>query len=113
MSMTNQITNMQNDASKFNTLRTTANEVVNKLFFGEMMRSFRASQDDPFFGKGPGDSIFVEQLDNKMISAMSKSSRNGIADALLKQLDPRGYNAHFFGGTNDNHGNGLKGLGGK
>ena len=108
--MTNKITNMQSDASKFNTLRTSANEVVNKLFYGEMMRSFRSSQDNPFFGKGPGDSIFVEQLDNKMISAMSKTGRNGVADALLKQLDPKGYNAYFFHGTRDHQGNAYKGL---
>lgn len=105
MNITNQMSVNQFNPEKFKALKTSANEVVNKLFYGEMLRTFRASQDDPFFGKGPGNSIFVEQLDSQMISAMSKGGRNGIADALLKQLDPNGYNAFYYPTRKDNQAN--------
>jgi len=85
------------DVAKFNKLREAANEVVNKMFFGEMLKSFRQSQDNPYFGNGSGNKVFVEKLDSEMITAMSKNNRNGMADSLLKQLDPSGYNAFRLG----------------
>ena len=64
-----------------------ANEFVNNVFYGTMMREFRRSQGEGFFGNTPGGKIFMEQLDVELIRRMSNNKRvSPLAQALVDQF---------------------------
>ncbi len=68
-------------------LAQAANEFVNQVFYGPMMKSFRESQNNPYFGNGPGGKTFVNQLDMELLSRMSAGKPTPIAQALIDQLE--------------------------
>ncbi|MCH9023607.1 MAG: hypothetical protein IID32_12725 [Planctomycetes bacterium] len=64
-----------------------ANEFVNNVFYGTMMREFRRSQGEGLFGNTPGGKIFMEQLDTELIRRMNNDKRvSPLAQALVDQL---------------------------
>ncbi len=68
-------------------LQQKANEFVNTMFYGTMMREFRQSQKNPYFDQGAAGRVFWQQFDMEVIRRMSQSSSSGLAKDLMKQLD--------------------------
>ncbi len=72
------------------TLVQAANQVVNQVFWGAMLREFRNAHQDPILGGSPGADAFVQQLDQVLLDRMSQRGKSPLVDGLLKQLDARG-----------------------
>ena len=70
-----------------------ANQFVNQIFWGTLLREFRDAHKNPILDNGPGSQTFIRQLDQLMIERISQRGKSPLTDALLKQLDPRGLNA--------------------
>ncbi len=70
-----------------------ANEFVNQIFWGTMLREFRDAHKNPILDNGPGAQTFVRQLDQMMIERISQRGKSPLTDVLLRQLDPRGFKA--------------------
>jgi len=77
-----------------------ANQFVNQIFWGTLLREFRDAHKNPILDNGPGSQTFVRQLDQMIIERISQRGKSPLTDALLKQLDPRGFNA---GNYKNNH----------
>ena len=69
-----------------------ANEVVNQVFYGTLLREFREAQEPTIFGKGPGGQTFIRQLDMELIKRISQGGGSPLTEALVKQLAPQGAN---------------------
>ena len=67
-------------------LAQRANEVVNQVFYGTLLREFRQAQTSTIFDKGPGGQTFIRQLDMELIKRISQGGRSPLTDALVKQL---------------------------
>jgi len=64
-----------------------ANEFVNNVYYGTLMREFRRSQGNGLFGNAPGGKIFMEQLDTELIRRMSNSKHvSPLAQALVDRF---------------------------
>ena len=72
------------------TLAQAANQVVNQVFWGTMLREFRSAHQDPILGGSPGAGAFVQKLDQVLLERMSQRGKSPLVDALLKQLDAQG-----------------------
>jgi len=72
------------------TLEQAANQVINQVFWGTMLREFRTAHQDPILGGSPGAGAFVQQLDQVLLERMGQRGKSPLADALLKQLDAKG-----------------------
>ena len=68
-------------------LQEKAAELVSNVFYGTLMKEFRASSQDSLFSGGFGGQAFQQQLDNVYIDHLSKQTNNPIADSLVKQLE--------------------------
>jgi Rod binding domain-containing protein len=68
------------------TLKTLANQVVNEVFYGTLMREFRNAQNPTLFDQGPGATTFIRQLDSELISRISQRGESPLAKALIRQL---------------------------
>ena len=68
------------------TLKTLANQVVNEVFYGTLMREFRNAQTPAFFDQGPGATTFIRQLDSELLSRISQRGESPLAKALIRQL---------------------------
>ncbi|MCK4629004.1 MAG: hypothetical protein KAT56_08365 [Sedimentisphaerales bacterium] len=68
------------------TLKTLANQVVNEVFYGTLMREFRNAQTPALFDQGPGATTFIRQLDSELISRISQRGDSPLAKALIRQL---------------------------
>ena len=68
------------------TLKTLANQVVNEVFYGTLMREFRNAQTPTLFDQGPGATTFIRQLDSELISRISQRGDSPLAKALIRQL---------------------------
>ncbi|MCP4707762.1 MAG: hypothetical protein GY869_03985 [Planctomycetes bacterium] len=66
-----------------------ANEVVNQVFYGTLMREFRNAQPPGMFDQGPGGQAFIRQLDMELVRRMNQGGNSPLAEVLLKQLSPR------------------------
>jgi len=75
-------------------LKQAANQVVNQVFWGAMLREFRIAHQDPILGGSPGGGAFIQQLDQMLLERMSQRGKSPLVDALLKQLDPQGRHYH-------------------
>ena len=79
-----------------------ANEFINHVFWGSMLREFRNSRSTTIFDDGLGHDTFIRQLDAELIKRMNDSSRLGLADALIRQLGNRhGVSEEIRTATND------------
>jgi len=68
-----------------------ANEFVNQVFFGTLLREFRESQQPTLLDRGLGSSAFIRQLDQELISRISQVDKpSAVTKALLRQLDKNG-----------------------
>ena len=67
-----------------------ANQVVNQIFWGTLLREFRASQKNTILDKGIGSSVFMQQLDQELIKRISQRGKTSLTEVLLKQLAPGG-----------------------
>ena len=67
-------------------LIAAANEFVNNVYYGTLMREFRRSQGEGLFGNTPGGKIFQEQLDAELIKRMGSRDR---VSPLAKMLVER------------------------
>ena len=67
-------------------LAQVANEFVNQVFYGPLLREMRENQHNPYFGNGPGGKTFMRQLDMEMVKRMSGNKPGPIAQALIRQL---------------------------
>ena len=72
------------------TLAQAANQVVNQVFWGSMMREFRAAHQDPILGSCPGAGIFVQQLDQVILDRMNARGDSPLVKGLLRQLGAQG-----------------------
>lgn len=68
------------------TLKTLANQVVNEVFYGTLMREFRNAQTPALFDQGPGATTFIRQLDSELLSRISQRGESPLAKALIRQL---------------------------
>ncbi|MBN2376817.1 MAG: hypothetical protein JXD22_10465 [Sedimentisphaerales bacterium] len=64
-----------------------ANQFVNQIFWGTLLREFREANKNPIFDNSPGSQTFVRQLDQMMIERISQRGKSPLTDALLKQVD--------------------------
>jgi len=67
-------------------LQAKANELVGQIFYGTLLREFRESSETPFLSGTPGGTTFLRQLDQEIISRLSKRQCSPLADTLVKQL---------------------------
>ena len=67
-------------------LKILANQVVNQVFYGTLMREFRNARPDGIFNKGPGGTTFIRQLDMELVSRISQRGGAPLVSALVKQL---------------------------
>lgn len=70
-------------------LREAANEFVNVLFYGTLMKEFREGQQNELFGNSTGSRIFQRQLDMELIRGMNAQQPSALAEALMQSLDPQ------------------------
>ena len=68
------------------TLVQKANEFVNQVFYGTLLREFREAEEGTIFDNGPGAKTFIRQLDMELIKRMSGRKASGIAEAVARQL---------------------------
>jgi len=73
-----------------NPLAQKANEVVNMVFWGAMLREFRQSHPPTMFEGGRAGGVFMRQLDMEVVRRISKSGSTPVADVLIKRLDQQG-----------------------
>ena len=79
-----------------------ANEFVNKVYYGTLMREFRRSQGEGLFGNTPGGKIFMEQLDSELIKRMGSRNRvSPLAQALVDRFTRNGSTAGKANGKVD------------
>jgi len=62
------------------------NRVVNHVFYGALMREFRASNPMPLMGGGSAGSAFLQQLDQIFLDRMAADKESPLTRAILKQL---------------------------
>ena len=68
-----------------------ANEFVNIVYYGTMMREFRRSQGEGLFGNTPGGKIFMEQLDAELIKRIGSNRRvSPLAKVLVERFSGKG-----------------------
>jgi Rod binding domain-containing protein len=68
-------------------LEQKANEFINTMFYGTLMRDFRRSQQNPYFDQGTAGRVFWQQFDTEVIRRMSQAQPSGLAKDLMKHLD--------------------------
>lgn len=71
-------------------LATQANELVNQVFYGTLLREIHEENKNPLFGSGPGGMTFVRQLDMELVKRMSGGKPSPIAQSLIHKLDHQG-----------------------
>jgi hypothetical protein len=71
------------------TLTQAANQVVNQVFWGTMLREFRSAHQDPILGHSPGAGVFLQQLDQVLLDRMGDQGESPLVKSLLKQLGAR------------------------
>lgn len=62
------------------------NRVVNHVFYGALLREFRASNPMPLMGPGSGGSAFLQQLDQIFLDRMAADKETPLTRAIMKQL---------------------------
>ena len=67
-------------------LAQAANEFVNQLFWGTMLREFRNASSGTILDNGPGSDTFARQLDQALIKKISSANILPWAEPLAKQL---------------------------
>ena len=72
-------------------LKEKAAELVSNVFYGTLMKEFRASSEDSLFSGGFAGQAFQQQLDNVYINNLSKQTNNPIAEALVRQINGTQY----------------------
>lgn len=72
-------------------LAAQANELVNQVFYGTMLREIHDQNKNPLFGNGPGGTTFVRQLDMELVKHMSGGKPSPIAMSLIRKLDHQGH----------------------
>lgn len=66
-------------------LREAFHDFVGQTFFGQMLASMRATQDEaPYFNGGRAEKIFQGQLDQVLTEELSNASADKIADPMFK-----------------------------
>ncbi len=82
-------------SDKRNEIVAKANELVDQLFYGTLLREFHNSQQPTMLDSGPGAMTFIRQLDMELVKKMSlqgvaDSKRvvesNALVRALVKEL---------------------------
>ena len=73
-----------------NPLIQKANELVNTVFWGTMLREFREASETTMFDGGSAGATFTRQLDLELIKRISERGSSPIADMLAKKLDKYG-----------------------
>lgn len=63
-----------------------ANEFVNNVFYGTLLRQFRDAQQPTMFDKGPGGTTFLRMLDTELIKRMSQRGASPVAKSVINQL---------------------------
>jgi Rod binding domain-containing protein len=85
-----------------------ANEFVNQVFYGPLLREMRDSDHNPYFGNGPGGKTFMRQLDMEMIGRMNGNKPSALAQSLIRQLGQNSQSQltmeQVFGGKEGVHG---------
>ncbi len=72
-------------ASDQSELQKTFQDFVGQTFFGQMIASMRATQEDaPYFNGGRAEKIFQGQLDQVLAEELSDSSASQFADPMFK-----------------------------
>lgn len=62
------------------------NRVVNHVFYGALLREFRASNPMPLMGGGSAGSAFLQQLDQIFLDRMAGDKETPLTRAIMKQL---------------------------
>ncbi len=66
-------------------LQKTFQDFVGQTFFGQMIASMRATQEEtPYFNGGRAEKIFQGQLDQVLAEELSDSSAEQFADPMFK-----------------------------
>ena len=81
-------------------LAQKADEFVNQVFYGALLREFRQAQRPTIFDQGPGANTFIRQLDMELIKRMSSSGGSPLARMLCDHLDSRA-GVHLTGARAD------------
>ena len=67
-------------------LARKANQFVNQVFYGSLLREFREAQQPTIFDNGPGGMTFMRQLDMELIKRISGRGDSPIAQAIVRKL---------------------------
>lgn len=67
-------------------LVSAANEFVNNVFYGTLLRQFRDAQKPTILDSGSGGSAFRRMLDGELIKRMSRRGTSSVAMPLVRYL---------------------------
>ena len=71
-------------------LKKAFGDFVGKTFYGQMLKSMRATVDKPaYFHGGHAEEVFRSQLDQVMADELSDASADRFADPMFQQQFPR------------------------
>ena len=71
-------------------VQNTFRRFVGEMFFGQLMKAMRSTQDKPaYFHGGQGEEVFQSQLDQYLTEEMTEASAEQIADPMFRNQFPR------------------------
>ncbi len=78
------------DASKTKNddeFRKVFHQFVGTTFFGQMLKSMRATQEkSPYFDGGRAEEIFQSQLDEKLVDKITEASSRTVSEPMFKLM---------------------------
>lgn len=75
--------------AKAQEVKETFQQFVGEAFFGQLMKSMRATQGKPaYFHGGQAEEVFQSQLDQTIAQELATTSADKIADPMFRQQFP-------------------------
>ena len=86
MNVNNSVSALAVGGVKQGELTRLANEFVNTVFYGSLMREFRQSHSSSLIDQGPGHQTFMQMLDTELVKRMGDKGQTDLSQAVVRQL---------------------------